>query len=131
VLPPKLLGTPYQIFVLKTGTDGNDTAGIRTPDVAVPVATYTGWHCARRRQATRCRSSTAAMPPARKFRSPQPRAARLAAGDPRLSLQERYRDHRTYVQLVIDTAQGLKHERPLLDQDVQNYIAAAQAAAVP
>jgi hypothetical protein len=43
VLPPKLLGTPYQIFVLKTGTDGNDTAGIRTPDVAVPVATYTGW----------------------------------------------------------------------------------------
>jgi hypothetical protein len=55
----------------------------------------------------------------------------LAAGDPRLSLQERYRDHRTYVQLVIDTAQGLKHERLLLDQDVQNYIAAAQAAAVP
>jgi hypothetical protein len=58
-------------------------------------------------------------------------AARLAAGDPRLSLQERYKDHATYVNLVTSAARQLEHERLLLEPDVQNYIAAAQAAPVP
>ena len=43
VLPPKHLGTPYPALVPKTDADGNDIAGIRMPDVTVPVATYTGW----------------------------------------------------------------------------------------
>ena len=59
------------------------------------------------------------------------KTAGLAAGDPRLSLQERYKDHATYVSLVTTAAQRLEDERLLLDQDVQAYIAAAQAAAVP
>jgi hypothetical protein len=42
VLPPKLVGTPYPALVPKTDADGNDLAGIRLPDVTVPVATYTG-----------------------------------------------------------------------------------------
>jgi hypothetical protein len=59
------------------------------------------------------------------------RVARLAAGDPRLSLEERYKDHVTYVGMVTSAAQGLEQDRLLLDQDVQEYIAAAQAASVP
>ncbi len=59
------------------------------------------------------------------------RADRLASGDPRLSLEERYKDHATYVNLVTAVAQQLERERLLLDADVQNYISAAQAAAVP
>ena len=43
ISPPILLGTPYQIFVSKTDSDGNDIAGVRVPSVAVPIATYTGW----------------------------------------------------------------------------------------
>jgi hypothetical protein len=43
IIPPDALGTPYQIFVPKTDSDGNDIAGIRVPSVVVPVATYTGW----------------------------------------------------------------------------------------
>jgi hypothetical protein len=131
VLPPVLLGMPYQIFVPKTDADGNDIAGIRTPDVAAPLATYTGW--ALRAFASGdpvpivdgCDASGQRIPVA------ETNAARLAAGDPRLSLQERYKDHATYVKLVTDAAQRLEHERLLLDQDVQNYIAAAQAASVP
>jgi hypothetical protein len=42
-LPPKLVGTPYPALVPKTDTDGNDIAGVRLPDVAAPIATYTGW----------------------------------------------------------------------------------------
>jgi len=43
ILPPILLGTPYPIFVPKMDADGNDIAGIRLPDISVPLATYTGW----------------------------------------------------------------------------------------
>lgn len=42
-LPPLFLGSPYPAFVPRTDTDGNDVAGMRLPQVAVPLATYTGW----------------------------------------------------------------------------------------
>ena len=36
-------GKSYTILVPKTDSDGNSISGIRTPDVQVPIATYTGW----------------------------------------------------------------------------------------
>ena len=36
-------GPIYPSFVPKTDSDGNDIAGVRLPDVRVPLATYTGW----------------------------------------------------------------------------------------
>src|SRR5213076_1956801 len=36
-------GPIYPTYVPKTDEDGNDIAGIRLPDVTVPLATYTGW----------------------------------------------------------------------------------------
>ena len=62
---------------------------------------------------------------------PPGRAARLASGDPRPSLEERYADHATYVDQVTRAAQALKAERFLLDEDVQRYVNQAQAANVP
>ena len=59
------------------------------------------------------------------------RAARLASGDPRLSLEERYADHAAYVDQVTRAAQALKAERFLLDEDVQRYVNQAQAANLP
>ncbi len=48
------------------------------------------------------------------------------------SIQERYPDHATYVNLLVTAAaQHLQAERLMLDADVQAYIAAAQAASVP
>jgi len=97
-------------------------------DVAVPVATYTGWALRAEtvsQDADGCDASGQRLPFAKT------RTARLAAGDPRLSLEERYPDHATYVSLVTAAAQRLKKERLLLDDDVQAYIAAAQAASIP
>lgn len=131
ILPPILLGTPYPVFVPKTDSDGNDIAGIRLPDVSVPLATYTGW--ALRASAPGdpvpivdgCDASGQRIP----FQKTE--AARIAAGDPRPSLEERYADHATYVNLVTEAAQQLQVQRLLLDMDVQAYIAAANAASVP
>ncbi|HEY3909409.1 MAG TPA: alpha/beta hydrolase domain-containing protein [Stellaceae bacterium] len=131
VLPPQLLGTPYKIFVPKTDADGNDIAGIRTPDVAVPVATYTGWGLRASAPGDPVPIVDGCDASGQKLLFEETKAERLAAGDPRLSLQERYKDHATYVSLVTAAAQSLESQRLLLGQDVQNYIAAAQAAAVP
>ncbi len=124
VLPPKLLGTPYPVLVPKTDADGNDIAGIRIPQVTVPLATYTGW-------ALRADGLDGCDAAGQRLGFAKTKAARLAAGDPRPSIEERYPDHATYVNLVTRAAQELKAQRLLLDEDVAAYVAAAQAASVP
>jgi hypothetical protein len=124
VLPPKLVGTPYPVFVAKTDADGNDIAGVRMPEIAVPVATYTGW-------ALRADGHDGCDAAGQRIPFAKTKAARIASGDPRLSLEERYPDHATYVARVTQAAQELNAQRFLLDDDVAAIIAAAQAASVP
>ena len=124
MLPPKLLGTPYPVFVPKTDADGNDIAGVRMPEIAVPVATYTGW-------ALRADGHDGCDAAGQRIPFAKTKAARIASGDPRLSLEERYPDHATYVARVTQAAQELNAQRFLLDDDVAAIIAAAQAASVP
>ena len=42
-VPPQQ-GTPYRTLVPAVDADGNELAGIRLPEVAVPLATYMGWN---------------------------------------------------------------------------------------
>jgi hypothetical protein len=127
VLPPTLLGTPYAVLVPKTDVDGNDLAGIRLPAVAVPTATYTGWalRAAAFAGDDLCDASGQQIPFA------PTRAERLAASDPRRSLAERYPTHDRYVTRFTRAAKRLRHQRLLVDEDVQTLTAAAAAAAVP
>jgi hypothetical protein len=131
IQPPVPLGTPYAVFVPKTDVDGNDLAGIRLPDISVPLATYTGYGY---------RAQVAGDPvpmvdgcDASGQRIPflETKAERVAAGDPRLSIQERYPTHQAYVSRVTQAAQQLQAERLMLEADVQAYTAAAAAASVP
>ena len=124
VLPPKLLGSPYPVFVPKTDADGNDIAGVRMPEVAVPVATYTGW-------ALRADGLDGCDVAGQRIDFAKTKAERLASADPRPSLEERYADHTTYVDLVTRAAQDLKAQRFMLEEDVAATIAAAEAASVP
>jgi hypothetical protein len=131
VLPPQSLGTPYPVFVPKTDSDGNDIAGIRYPDVSVPIATYTGW-------GLRAAAATDPVPivdgcdaSGQMILFAKTKAERQASGDPRPSLQERYADHDTYVNMITAAAMQLEQQRLMLPADVQRYITAAEAAAVP
>jgi hypothetical protein len=124
MLPPKLLGSPYPVFVPKTDADGNDIAGVRMPEIAVPVATYTGW-------ALRADGLDGCDAAGQRIGFAKTKAERIAAGDPRPSLEERYVDHAAYVGLVTRAAQELKAQRFMLEEDVAATIAAAQAASVP
>ncbi len=125
VLPPTLLRSPYPVFVPKTDRDGNDVAGIRMVEIAVPVATYTGW--ALRAGPAAGDGCDAA---GQQIKFPPTKAQRLSTGDPRLSIEERYSTHQDYVKKVSEAAKKLLGERFLLDEDVQRYIAAANDSSV-
>jgi len=98
------------------------------PDVAAPIATTTGW--ALRAPAfgggpwDGCEASGQWIP----FK--KTKAERLAAGDPRLSLEERYKDHADYVKAVAKEARKLEQRRLLLPADARRYIDAAEASDV-
>jgi len=43
-LQPPAVGTAYPVLVPQVDADGNDIGGLRLPEVAVPLGTYTGWN---------------------------------------------------------------------------------------
>jgi hypothetical protein len=103
--------------------DGNGVAGIRLPDIQVPIGTYTGWNRFNEGWGGDDRLVTASgsfIPFA------ATRAERLANGDPRRSLEERYRSHRDYVKKVAHAAKKLVMQRLLLWKDARDIIQAAE-----
>jgi hypothetical protein len=126
LLPPRLLGMPYPALVPRADADGNDVAGIRLPEVAVPVATYTGWNL----RALPEDSGEGCDSYGQAIGFAKTKAQRTVAGDPRPSLQERYPGHADYVSAVIAAAQGLQQDRFLLDEDVSAYAQMAQNSSV-
>lgn len=41
---PPGIGSPFAVLVPQVDADGNEIAGVRTPQVAVPLAVHTGWN---------------------------------------------------------------------------------------
>ena len=85
----------------------------------MPVATYTGWNLRVNPPDEGCDHAGMVIPFART------KAERIAAGDPRPSLEERYPNHEAYVLAVRAAAGGLRRERLLLDEDAERYVKAA------
>jgi hypothetical protein len=106
--------------------DGNEVAGIRMPPVEAPIATTTGW--ALRRDGFGENDGCEASGQHIAFKTTK--AERLAAGDPRLSLEERYKNHEGYVAAVKRAAEKLEKQRFLLHADVEKYVEQAQASSV-
>jgi hypothetical protein len=106
-------GKEYQILVPQVDVDGNDIAGIRLPGISVPLATHSGWAVRAHFGAVGelCNQDGSLIS------FPITRAQRLATGDPRLSLEERYGDHQTYVRAVKFAAVDLVSQRFLLQED--------------
>src|SRR5206468_6553421 len=85
-------GESYTILVPKADPDGNDVSGVRTLDVQVPIATYTGWGLRRAPFAANedCALTGQVIP----FKTLA--ADRVAAGDPRPAVLERYPTFEAY-----------------------------------
>jgi hypothetical protein len=123
-------GPIYPSFVPSTDSDGNDIAGVRLPDVTVPLATYTGWALRRGAHANDgCEASGQSIA----FASTK--AARDMSGDPRPSVEERYPSFGAYQSAVHRAIDGLVKDRLLLCEDAGDQLArlnqAGLAAGVP
>ena len=110
----------YGTRVSAVDADGNETAGIRLPDIAVPLGTYTGWNVYKAAPSELCDRDGSFIPFART------KAEREAAGDPRLSLEERYGSREAYVAKVKTAVDALVAERLLLPADAAAYVRAAE-----
>ena len=114
VEPPKI-GTAFPILVPQVDADGNGIAGIRMPELAVPLATYTGWNLFNDRS-----GPTDVLSSMQGSYVPLPRnaAERARTGDPRSAVDDRYRDKDHYLGLVTKAAQDLIGQGYLLAEDL-------------
>jgi hypothetical protein len=112
--PPKI-GTAFPILVPQVDADGNGIAGIRMPELAVPLATYTGWNLFNDRS-----GPTDVLSSMQGSYVPLPRnaAERARTGDPRSAVDDRYRDKDHYLGLVTKAAQDLIGQGYLLAEDL-------------
>jgi len=122
--PPKV-GKPFVMRVPAVDVDGNDRAGVRLPEIAVPLATRSGWNY---------RDSSIGAPDhlAGEIGSYVPfartRADRERTGDPRASIEERYPDKATYMRKVRAAADDLVARGFLLERDVPGVASDASDA---
>jgi hypothetical protein len=114
------------VLVPDVDADGNETSGIRLPDIAVPTATSMGWAvrtAAAGAAGELCYLDGSSVPFART------KAEREAKADPRPSLEERYRDVADYASQVQKAANALADAGYLLPEDVERIAAKASSNA--
>lgn len=111
-VPPKIKRV-IPMLVPRVDADGNDVAGLKSVLLRVPLGTYTGWNpIAAGPLKGRERSLAGGYIPFAKTR-----ADRLASGDPRLSIEERYPDLWSYYSAAAAAAADLVKQRLLLPDD--------------
>jgi hypothetical protein len=121
---PPQLGEPYPVLVPQVNADGNDMSGIRLPEVAVPLGTYTGWNVTVPQLADLgyLAGLIGGFEP-----FPLTREQREKEGDPRLSIRERYMGRQDYLDRVKRAAEDLVRQRFMRDEDVPAVVLRAEA----
>jgi hypothetical protein len=112
----------WRPLVPQVDADGNEIAGIRLPDIAVPIGTFTGWNLYREpypasELADREGTFLAFAETGLAF------AETARGGDPRKSLAERYgsaNDRKAHVKRVTEE---LRTRRLLLAEDAEGFLA--------
>ena len=98
-------------------------AGIRLPDVAVPLATFTGWALRAGPQANDgCEAAGQYIAFA------NTKAERMASGDPRLSIEEHYASFAAYSAAVQKAVDDLIARGLMLQEDRESNVTRLQQA---
>lgn len=123
-IEPPMLGRVFSALVPAVDADGNDRAGIRLPEVAVALASQTGWNW----RHPRTGAPDALVPYLGSYLPfAWTEAEREASGDPRFSVEERYRGREDYLGRVAVAAVSLVRQRFLLAEDVPFVLERAAA----
>ncbi len=118
-LPPRP-GRAYGSLVSAVDADGNETGGIALPEIAVPLATHTGWNL---RHPDIGGADQLLVFAGATLPFPRTRAERAATGDPRRAIEERYGTREEYLGRVREAARALVGERLLLEEDFERSVA--------
>jgi hypothetical protein len=124
-VPPAPHPFRYRVLVPAIDADGNELAGLRMPEQAVPAATTTGWSLRGADSGAPgelCYLDGMALPFAKTA------AEREARKDPRASLAERYQDRAAYLSKVRSAALDLQRRGYLLEEDVVKIVERAARA---
>lgn len=114
-------GKEYPVLVPKVDKDGNEIPGIRAVGLQVPLGTHAGWNLRAKGfvEDELCYLNGQFIPFAKT------KEEREKSGDPRPSIEERYKDQNDYAQRVSHAARSLVNERFLLPEDAERIIAEA------
>ena len=117
-------GAVQPLLVSQVDADGNEVGGIRLLEVAVPLATYTGWNFRNPEigGTTRLIGNTGSYVPFARTR-----AEREARRDPRLSIEERHASRGDYLGKVRAVTDALVRDRYMLAEDVDTAVTRANA----
>ncbi len=123
---PPVIKQVLPMLVPKTDVDGNEIGGVPVVLREAPLGTYLGWNVVQAgfHQGQNCNYQGGWIPFA------VHKADRLANGDPRLSLEERYRSHAGYVRAVKVAAFKIWKQGYLLPADRDALIQEAEASNV-
>lgn len=119
IIPPKA-GAPYRTLVPMVDADGNEVAGIRLPDVAVPLGTFTGWNL--RASPHGAEGMLANLDGSY---LPFARTAAERGNDPRPAVLERYPSRAVYLERFTEAALELQADGFLLPEDTLKLIRTA------
>jgi len=124
-IPPSVKHV-IKMKVPRVDADGNELGGVPVVLRDAPLGTYLGWNivAAGFHQGKICNYAAGMIPFART------KAERTANNDPRLSLEERYRDHAGYVEAVKAAAAKAVAQGFLLQPDADKLVSQAAASNV-
>jgi hypothetical protein len=123
---PKVGSARYGVLVPQVDEDGNDLGGIRSVFVQTPIGTYTGWNLFNSQfyEDGFCTLAGSFIPFA------PTKQERVATGDPRRSIEERYATKEEYVTAFRRAAQTLVEQRFLLADDAEKLVRQAEAVGI-
>ena len=126
---PPVIRQVLQMFAPKVDADGNELGGVPVVLRDAPLGTYLGWNITAGgarpfHQGQICNYVGGMIPFART------RAERVATGDPRLSLEERYGSHEGYVSAVRKAADKALAAKFLLPEDARRLVSEAEMSQV-
>jgi hypothetical protein len=122
--PPKESGV-YPVLVSALDDDGNDRAGIRLPDIAVPLATYAGWNTRHESMGSPGLMTSGSPLFGSTWVFPKTASERAGGNDPRPAIDERYASKQDYLARVEAAARELVTQRYMLEEDVERCVKVA------
>ena len=115
-MPPEASGPAYPLFFPAVDADGSPRGGIDLPELAVPIATYSGRNIRAEGSSPGelCSLSGSFIPFA------ATKQERIASGDPRLSLEERYKSPQDYLEKRKRAVDALVQQGFVLPEDADS-----------